>query len=197
MIPQPNTNGPSRASSRESWFPDFFVIGAAKCATSSLYAYLAQHPQLHLSATKELRILDTGLPDAASIARRYRRAYSTAPDECLLGDASPSHFHWPEIVLPRLEKLYHRRRPKFIVLFRNPIDRAWSHYLHVARLGYRWESFANALRREPARAAAIEIEPARRDQRDYAWSGCVAEGLYARQLKPWLRTFERGSSYSS
>ena len=61
----------------------------------------------------------------------------------------------------------------------------------MARLGYRWESFANALRREPARAAAIETELARRDQRDYAWSGCVAEGLYAQQLKPWLRTFER------
>ena len=135
--------------------PDFFIAGAAKAGTSSLFHYLSQHPQLFLSTTDKEPgyYCDTwGVTDPDYYFGLFAGA---APDQ-LLGEAST-----PYLSCPASPGLIQQANPaaKIIILLRNPAQRAFSLYLQMVKMGHEHLSpFEKALAREPARRVRRPVE---------------------------------------
>jgi len=161
--------------------PTFFVLGAAKSGTTSLYYYIKQHPQIYLSPVKETHFFDNDENYSLGIDAYIEYFFKGAERFPARGDATPTYFHLPDKVAPRLAQLYSNQKPRFILIFRDPVARAWSHYLHNIRIQHEIESFEDALRLEEERLEKGELK----------WIGYYLEGLYAQQLKKWLTYFNR------
>lgn len=105
---------------------DFIVGGIQKAGTTSLFGYLAQHPDLHTPTVKELHYfddetLDWSEPDGQQLAR----AFPDASGARLKFDVTPIYLFWP----PSIERiLAHNPQMRLIFIFRDPIERAWSHW---------------------------------------------------------------------
>jgi len=114
--------------------PDFFIIGAAKSGTSSLFNYLSRHPEIYIPKIKEPEYFSN-----KSIFIRgnkwYKNIYLEAKKGQLCGDASTTYTRWPHTL--DVANLISKSIPdaKFIYIMRHPVDRAYSHYAHHMRLG--------------------------------------------------------------
>ncbi len=144
--------------------PNFLIIGAPKCGTTSLYAYLQQHPQVFMSFPKEPTFFGNegtdGLfngphdEDRAYHSRvitnfaEYSGLFDNVTNEKGVGEASIYYLYLPKA--PEQIRKYVPKATMFAVL-RNPADRAYSAYLHVVRQAREPYSFARALREEPER----------------------------------------------
>ena len=145
--------------------PDFLVLGAARSATTSLHYYLEQHPTISMSSIKEPNFFafdhasdpPTPLIDpASSIVTKsvrdrgaYERLFAHAGDGDTLGEASPLYLYVRESP-EQIERLL--GSPRLVAVLRNPIDRAYSHWLHIRReaAGDAVEGFRQACRTEMA-----------------------------------------------
>lgn len=113
-------------------WPGFFIVGAMRAATTSLYHYLGQHPDVFMSPVKEPHFFSDygdvawadGEPDAASL-EAYRDLFADAGDAALVGEASTSY-----LCDPRAPDRIHDRIPdaRILVSLRDPVERAWSHF---------------------------------------------------------------------
>ena len=170
--------------------PGFLILGAQKAGTTALYAYLRRHPGVTGPSWKEVSFFDRHW---ARGERWYRgnfpprfRARAAA-----VGEASPSYLFHP-LAPARAASLV--PGAKLIVLLRNPVDRAFSHYQHEVALGREPLSFEDALDREEERLAG-ELDRMRADPAyfSHAWwnHSYVLRGRYAEQLETWLRPFPR------
>lgn len=186
-----------RATARARPLPDFLVIGAQKAGTTALYAYLRWHPQVTGPAWKEVSFFDRHYGRGEAW---YRGQFPSRPwlwltggrsgSRPLVGEASPSyvlHPHAPD----RVHALVPQAR--LVVLLRNPVDRALSHYHHEVALGREPLSFEEALEQEPER---VDGELGRLGDTSYfshAWWDFtyLARGRYAEQLERWLAVFPR------
>src|SRR4051794_34667074 len=103
--------------------PNFVIVGAPKCGTSSLARWLMQHPEVYLVPEKELHFF-TGFWDQG--IGWYENCFSPNGQRAI-GEASPSYL---------ADHTAHERMAsvipdaKLIAMVRNPIDRAYSHYWH-------------------------------------------------------------------
>jgi hypothetical protein len=145
-------------------FPNFLIIGAGKSGTTSLYAYLAQHPQIYMSPAKEpgyfafagQTLTFSGPGDAAGINRslitdesKYCALFERSTDYPAVGEASPLYLHVPQAAA-RIRAAI--PDCKLIAILRNPIDRAYSDYLYRRNNGNEPEAhFLSALQLESAR----------------------------------------------
>lgn len=180
--------------------PNFFIIGAQRCGTTSLYNYLTQHLSIVAPSRKELHYFsyryDRGI-------NWYRSQFVTRVEKFLLevsrdrrfitGEASPSYLYHPHAA-KRLRKQF--PEVQLIVLLRNPVDRAYSNYKYNIKVGYEERStpFETALCRE-------HEEIAREHQRilkepsyysfDHQMFSYVSRGIYFEQLSRWLNYFPR------
>ena len=122
--------------------PNLFIVGAAKAGTTSLYSYLLAHPEVFLSAKKETNyfswqdILDQNLyyqTENITTAESYQSLFSPVAGQKIIGEVSPSYLFYPKVA----ERLY-KFNPdaKIIILLRDPVARAVSHYSMDKRLGY-------------------------------------------------------------
>lgn len=191
-------SGYARLTSRSRLFPDYLIIGTQRGGTTSLYRYLARHPAHARALTKELRFFDlnwgrgVGWYRSRFPSRRYRDLVRrTRGLDLVVGEASPDYMFHPHAprrvgeVLPAA---------KLIVLLRNPVDRAYSHYWHQFRRGHERLSFEEAVAREPERLAG-ELERTQREE-DYVsyerhHHSYLARGAYADQLPAWMELFPK------
>lgn len=120
---------------------DFFLVGAAKSCTTSLYKMLALHPSIFVPNVKEINYFSQDILKETSLFKRiptiseqsYYNLYSGVNDQVLKGDCSISYFQHQSVA----RRLYmHNPNAKIIVALRNPIERALSHYYMDLRLGY-------------------------------------------------------------
>ncbi|MEL6159324.1 MAG: sulfotransferase [Cyanobacteria bacterium J06623_5] len=141
--------------------PNFLLIGAAKSGTTSLYAYLAQHPQIYMSPEKEPRFfaLEGESPSfggitqninksSISILADYRQLFDGVSDESAIGEASTIYLY-SEKAANRIK--HYIPDAKLIVILRHPAERAFSSYVHLVRDGFETLSFAEGLRAEAQR----------------------------------------------
>jgi hypothetical protein len=137
--------------------PNFLIVGAAKAGTSTLWAWLRQHPDIFMSDQKETHFLiyncktptahDVG-PGSITSFKAYRALFEGVENEKIVGEASPGYLCDPDVpaeidrVLPGA---------KAIALLRDPVERAWSSYSKALVLGEESEStsFIEALESEP------------------------------------------------
>lgn len=173
--------------------PTFLVIGATKAGTTSLYHYLKQHPDIYMSPVKETKFFTV---DEGSVVREngprgwhvgtshittlaeYRALFRNAENEKARGEASPQYLYYPEVP-QRINR--HIPEVELIAVLRNPLDRAYSAFLHQTRDGQEVHSdFAAALRDEPKRIEA-------------GWSPLYhyrAQGFYYEQLARYYSVFK-------
>src|ERR671929_75877 len=132
--------------------PNFFIIGAMKSGTTALYYYLEQHPEVYMSPVKEPNFFcsqeQKNGADAVTDIRAYERLFRGVLGETAVGEASHCYLYEP-----RAAAAIRRCVPeaKLLAILRNPIDRAFSHFLHMVRTGSEpLSDFAQALREEGA-----------------------------------------------
>jgi hypothetical protein len=129
--------------------PTFVIAGAQKCGTTTLAAALRQHRQVYVSRPKELHFFD------AHFARGldwYAEQFSPKDRHVQIGEATPVYLDHP-VARARLSRTL--PDAKVVVILRNPVDRAYSHYWHKRRLGSEpLASFEEAVAAEPERRAA-------------------------------------------
>jgi hypothetical protein len=127
---------------RPDCLPNVFIIGAAKCGTTSLHHYLDQHPDISMSGDKEPRVFSEPRWDT-------RRDSYDGLFDCeapLRGEASTSYTRYP--VEGDAAARIHAAAPeaKLIYLVRDPIERAVSDYVHHVALGHEQRSLDEALK---------------------------------------------------
>lgn len=118
--------------------PNFFVIGAAKSGTTSLYHYLREHPQIYMSPVKEPEFFsymgekfDARNPRLAPAIfaitewEKYEALFKKVKDEAAVGEASPGYIYSPEAPARIKKYLPHA---KLIAILRDPVERAYSHF---------------------------------------------------------------------
>jgi hypothetical protein len=179
--------------------PQFIIIGAQKAGTTSLYEYLVRHPGVASAKTKEVHFFDQhffrGLgwywnqfPGVWSrLTSPYRIKHGV-----ITGEASP--YYMPHPNAPRRIKQF-VPHAKLIVLLRNPIDRAYSHYKLRARRGREHiGTFEEAIDAEAERLNG-EWEKMIADEKYYSINhqrfSYLERGHYAEQLERWFALFSR------
>jgi Sulfotransferase family len=190
--------------------PNFFVVGAPKAGTTSLYAYLNQHPQVYMCPIKEpsyfafeLRYEKFGEADRIRLApdmlalqeylrgemqeRRfsglvsswedYLRLFRNAKDEIAIGEATPSYL-WSETAVCNIAALI--PHAKIIIQLRNPVERAYSQYLHMVAVGRTRRSFREHI-----------DESFHPGDRQLGWDWLLQFGRYHEQVSRYLSAFPR------
>ena len=126
---------------------NLFIVGTPKAGTTSLHHYLNECPEILMSIRKEpdffsdREIQEQGLYYGTSrinTLSKYNSLFSSWIDEPIIGEASVSYLFYPDV--PERIKLYNENS-KIIIMLRNPIERAFSHYLMDYRLGLTSNSF--------------------------------------------------------
>jgi hypothetical protein len=176
--------------------PDFLIIGAQRAGTTSLASYLAAHPCVAPPKRKEIHffnlVYENGVDWYRSqfpISRKARLKALLRGQRFLSGDATPYYLRDPRAPW-RAHKLVPKAR--IIIMLRDPVDRAYSHYHHEIRLGKEPLSFEDAIGAEESRIAG-ESERLLRDplyvSENYFNFTYLKRGLYAEQIRAWLEYF--------
>lgn len=170
--------------------PDFFIIGAQKSGTTTVSAYLNQHPQLFSSTKKEVHFFDrTNFSD--SDIREYENFFPNlrcGTDQLLYFEATPSYL--PQAGVPG-RILKNLPEAKFIVILRDPISRAFSAFHMQKRAGkIPSDSLFNALIRQDIERLETFFKSGRHLlDRPRIMRGLVGRGLYIRQIEHWFSYF--------
>jgi len=151
--------------------PRFLIIGAARCGTSSLFSNLLKHPQTRgpnlpltrFSNQKECHFFDKKFDDPKYGIEWYKDRFKSVSIDCVFFEATPNY-----LFAPKVPELVFRYMPdaKFIVMLRNPVDRAWSHYYH-------WKN-----------KNLDSMEVLKNKNSEY-----IQKGIYWKQLERWFRFF--------
>ncbi|SRR5579875_77834 len=188
--------------------PDFVIVGAKRGGTTSLYNYVLEHPAIRplfpsRQRIKGIHFFDTGFERGQRWYRshfpvrpgrragRGRRPGACPPGGPLAGEASPYYLFHP-LAAGRLAAAH--PDVKIIMLLRDPVERAYSHYKERVRNGGEWLSFAEAIAAEPERlrgeAERIVSEPGYRSvaHEDHSY---LAQGRYLDMLPRWFGLFGR------
>jgi len=174
-----NRNGPDPRVS-------FLICGTQKAGTTALADYLRGHPQLFVPEQKELHHFDneslhwgTGIRAQRRNARRYHQAFDKAPTGRLWGEATPIYMYWDAAP----ERIWHYNPAmRILVLLRNPIERAYSHWAMEVARGADPLGFEDALNQEAERCrSALPLQ-----HRVFSY---VDRGFYSGQLRRLWRFF--------
>ncbi len=161
----------------------FLVAGVQKGGTTALFDHLRALPALQLPAIKEAHFFDCeeGVDWAAPDYAPYHALFED--DARLRGEATPIYLYWPN-ALERIAR--YNPAMRLILLFRDPIERAWSHWKMEYARGSETEPFAWCIREGRARMAAGTPYPGFHRVFSY-----VERGFYGRQLARVTGLFPR------
>jgi len=167
-------------------FPDFFIVGAPKCGTTSLHYYLQQHPQVFMAA-KELYYFgkDFTYREAPTSLAYYLSFFKDAPVNQLIGEASVWYLY-SKSAAKEIKEM--NPNAKIIIMLRNPVDMIYSLHSEQCYNGNEnIASFEEALDAEDDRLQGKLIPPN---------IGCPLQalqyrqvGLYYQQVKRYLDVF--------
>jgi len=124
-----------------------FIVGAPKAGTTSLFHYLDAHPEIKMSSEKEpdyfsdKELSEQGLYYGGSridTLEKYNKLFLDGEKQKIMGEGSVSYLFYPDVPL-RIKE--YNPESKIIIMLRNPVERAFSHYLMDYRLGLTSASF--------------------------------------------------------
>ena len=144
--------------------PNFLIVGAAKCGTSSIQQYVQEHPEVLMSRIKEPRffissiytnlnpedpryraLLDLTTTDYSE----YTRLFENGANYKAIGEATADYLYYYQEAIPNIKK--YLNAVKIIICLRNPIDRAFSSYKHLIRDQVETRTFDECLKLEETR----------------------------------------------
>jgi hypothetical protein len=175
--------------------PDFLLVGAAKSATTSLYYYLSQHPEIRMTSIKEnwfFSFMDKPpkysspgvLSNVVSRLEEYVKLFEGARPEQRLGDASPSYLYTYRDTIRNIRSVYppeDLKRLRIIISLRDPVSRAFSQYWTFKRHIHEPLSFEEAVNEN---AIARRLSENWNIFYDY-----IGFGRYHEQVKAYLDAF--------
>lgn len=172
--------------------PDIFLVGAAKSGTTTVSSILDRHPNIAVPIKEPSFFSSTNLPadnlDTVNRKRHintieeYVKLYENQKEGQLLADCSVMYLIAYENTINNLKRIYGElyRKLKIIIILRNPIDRAYSHYNMLLRNGIETLPFEEAILQE-------NYERRRHLRRGFDYLG---NGLYFKQVKAFLESFD-------
>jgi hypothetical protein len=183
--------------------PDYLIIGAKRGGTTSLHNYLLGHPGVLglFPQARGKKSTDWFFPSDDRPERWYRSHFHTTPYRSVVqrrlgyrpigGEASP-YYVWDPRIAPRIRRTI--PDVKAVMLLRDPVERAWSHYWERKVNGHEPLSFRDALDAEDDRTAGeLERMLAEPDYYSaaYDYYAYRQRGLYLPQIRNWLEHFPR------
>jgi len=183
----------ARATASWRMLPDFLIVGAQRAGTTSMYNYLAQHPDVgRVRLSKGVHYFDTNAGESMSWYRSHfpldpkKVPFKSKPTH--VGEGAPYYmFH------PLAPERYDAALPgvKLIAILRDPVERAHSQWAHETARGFEQLPFDQALYQEEERLAGVE-ERLRTDPTAYSHAhqhqSYASRGQYAPQIE---RLFDR------
>lgn len=173
-------------------YPGFLIIGAQKAATTTLFHYLGQHPQVILPLKKEIHYFDTKYNNGSLWYRAHFPLKNRISPDQITGEKSTDYIFHP-LAAERIHSS--TANPRMIVLLRDPVRRAISHYHHNKRSGKEKRSMKPAFdeeqnmlsKWEPALSGGtIFHQKALKNYHRYAY---LKKGLYLEQIKRFHQYF--------
>ena len=179
--------------------PDYYIIGVAKCGTSSLYETLIQHPSVQPAVTKETHFFDRYYDRGISwykvcfpfkfqkfIAKFFLRK------NFITGEATPRYIEHP-YTAEKILKI--TPNSKLIVILRNPIDRAYSHWNMNYQGGEKEDlPFEKAIEQERIRIEG-EYEKMKKNTNYYARQfyrySYLDRSTYVKYVEKWMKFFPK------
>ena len=166
--------------------PNFFILGAAKAGTTTLFDLLKQHPQVYLPFNKEPMFFSHDDNYKRGTDWYIRTYFQQAVNFPVRGEATPHYLYWSEKVATRIQHLYAGSPVKFIVMLRDPVSRAYSWYWNMVKEGREELPFADAL--------VMEDERLKKNWDSLHYTGAMTYGYmrgscYATALAPFLDLF--------
>lgn len=163
--------------------PDFIIIGAGKCGTSSLHKYICKHPQVLAPHKKELNFFRNNFDKGVDWYLSHFPSITDSKDY-ITGEASPVYFHASHVD-QRIHSLF--PKTKLIVLLRNPVERAVSWHYHKEK----WQLNKSKTTPEVSINKAIAVLD-NSSEEDLAYGGGhILESLYYYKLKRWMSLFSK------
>ncbi len=162
---------------------NFFIAGAPKSGTTSLYQYLCQHKEIEMCSIKEPDFFScTALKkeqtyygnDPIQNLEKYNKLFSNKKD-LLRGEASVSYLFYDDVA-KKIKK--YNEKAKIIIILRNPVDRAFSHYLMDYRLGLVSENFEDIINKRINHKNALLY-----------YQQYVSVGEYYHQVERYMKVF--------
>jgi len=172
--------------------PNFLIVGAAKCGTSSLHNYLNQHPDIFMPTftpkglkVKEPRFLikdkvQKRLPKGIWNYQDYKSLFDSVTNQKAIGESTVLYLYYYQEAIKNI-KNYLGDNVKIIIMLRNPIDRAYSAYLFASRTSQENQNFKDAL-----------VNSSIRFNKDDTISPMILYkelGLYFDMVKSYMRSF--------
>ena len=173
--------------------PNFLIVGAAKCGTSSLHNYLNQHPDIFMPTytdeglkVKEPRFLikeqvKERLPKGIWDLESYKLLFKKAVNEKAIGESTVLYLYFYQTAIKNIKK-YLGSDVKIIIMLRNPIERAYSAFLFASRTMQENLSFRDALKNST-----------KRYDNDLSLSPMILYkelGLYYKMVKAYIENFK-------
>ena len=159
---------------------NFVISGVQKSGTSALDVYLREHPDICMAVTKEVHFFDndiffTGIPNYLA----YHSFFSSYTGEKMIGESTPIYCYWDGSI----ERMWNYNKDmKLILVLRNPITRAYSHWNMMRQRGLESCSFLDAVEME--RDRAYDALP--KQSRKFSY---VDRGRYTEQIRRIKRYF--------
>ncbi|MGB3073860.1 MAG: sulfotransferase [Chitinophagales bacterium] len=178
-------------------WPNLLIVGAAKGGTTTLHYALDQHPQVFMSKKKEpgyfawpeeeLTFINNGKLVTkprflVNHLNDYLALFADGKDKKIRGESSTTYLYFYEKTIANILCIHPDPQSVNIVMaLRNPVDRAFSQYMHKLRDGAESLDFEAALKMEVQRKAENW-------HFDYQYT---ERGLYYKQVKAYLENFKK------
>jgi hypothetical protein len=176
--------------------PNFLIVGAAKSGTTFLYECLKEHPEIFMPSLKEPRFITSnfinfplnGMDEnvekyIVKDFNNYLDLFSCVGNKNCIGEASTDNLYFYKDAIKYIKKNF--GDIKIIIILRNPIERAFSAYLHLVRDNREFLTFEEAL---------LEEDKRKNNNWDFIWFYKDA-GLYYKQVKAYLENFLKVKIY--
>ena len=167
---------------------NLFCIGCPKSGTTTLFKILCQHSQIHTPKFKEPFFFNNSNYQN-SIDWYAKTYYDDIKNEKWVLDFTPSYLYSDEALF-RINEYSKGKDLKFIVMLRNPVERAYSHYLHTVRDGLEDLDFNDAIQAESERL--LNYENNLLSQLKYSY---IYQSLYHKHLSKYFESFGRNNFF--
>lgn len=157
----------------------FLGLGVQKAGTTTLHDILKQHSEIYLPVKKEAHFFDFDDRYKMGLEALYKSFFPSYNNEKFVGDFTPEYLYFEEAPQRILETL--GNKIKFIIVFRDPVNRAISHYNMTYRRGLEKQNFWEAIK--------YEYEKIGQSQWHKMHFSYISRGYYAQQLKRYLKIF--------
>lgn len=161
---------------------NFIIAGVQKAGTTALFDYLSDDPAYSLSRVKEVHFFDDESVDWAAADYAPYHAQFEWERQAIRGEATPIYLYWPRSV----ERIAaYNPAVRLIVMLRDPVERAWSHWKMETSRGVETHPFSWCIRQ--GRRRLFDAEPWGA-HREFSY---VERGFYGEQVERLFGLFPR------